>query len=325
VSGDVRGLSNLFRGRPRTSGAVSEPPATDADQAGLRLALSTGNQPVDARAARDFLRSTAARGGKVVSVQTIYEQDKPAWAVVAVLMPGRAAMVLLGNELSQQHEAAAAVALRAALQDAADAGAELAQSLLPGKSETLARLLLDAGYETAATLAYLQKIVEPKRRRTRALPAGYRLVDRTRAFEEDVAEAVAASYEDTLDCPRLTGSRPMPDVLEGHRAAGLYRPEWWHVLYDPIGPCGVCLCSGLGERGEVGIELVYLGLSPRARGLGLAPALFGLAEEAAAATTGRLLALAVDAQNTPAIRLYEKYDMQLVQTRLAFVRDLNAA
>jgi ribosomal protein S18 acetylase RimI-like enzyme len=70
------------------------------------------------------------------------------------------------------------------------------------------------------------------------------------------------------------------------------------------------------------MELVYIGLSPAARGVGLGDYLVRLAMAKTAQSGLRVLTLAVDSVNTPAIRLYHRHGLSEVQRRHAMIKDL---
>ena len=86
-------------------------------------------------------------------------------------------------------------------------------------------------------------------------------------------------------------------------AVGRFEPDGWTAYYLDDQPVGVLLLNPFADRAE--LELVYLGLSPRFRGGGLARLWMNqaLARGKAQHYTGMLLA--VDELNTPAVRLYQ--------------------
>ncbi|NCF40274.1 MAG: GNAT family N-acetyltransferase [Planctomycetia bacterium] len=124
----------------------------------------------------------------------------------------------------------------------------------------------------------------------------------------------------------------VPDAKEsGHRLTLSYQQknsdetfgfalDWWHVLRIDGVPSGVLLFN----RGADGhsIELVYLGLVPMARGRGLGKTLltFGLA--ALDGDGARIVVLAVDRENQPAVRLYRRAGFRHSVRRTAMVHPL---
>jgi ribosomal protein S18 acetylase RimI-like enzyme len=113
-----------------------------------------------------------------------------------------------------------------------------------------------------------------------------------------------ATYASSLDMPELEGARSLDDIIEGHRAAGRFMPANWQVGQVAGHPeiAVVLLLSDVPDRDVW--EVVYLGLTPAARGRGLGRAAIARALELAGQHVSRL-ELAVDTRNRPATRLYE--------------------
>ena len=114
-------------------------------------------------------------------------------------------------------------------------------------------------------------------------------------------------------------------MIAGHKAAGEFDPRLWHLLcaegHDE--PLGVLLLAR-SARSDA-LELVYLGVTPAARGQGLGELMMRQALAVAAASGCGLLSLAVDARNAPALKLYYRSGMSRVCTRVALLRDLRDA
>ena len=104
--------------------------------------------------------------------------------------------------------------------------------------------------------------------------------------------------------PELEGVRSLDDVIAGHRATGRFVPHRWRLgrVPDEPGTAVVLLLSDIPDRDVW--EVVYLGLTPPARGRGLGRAAIAHALELAHPHASRL-ELAVDIRNSPATRLYE--------------------
>ena len=158
--------------------------------------------------------------------------------------------------------------------------------------------------------------------------------------------AIEATYEGTLDCPGLRGVRTMAEVVEGHVGAGVFEPGMWRVVWDRgaddeagspriairglrggeggVGrPAGVLCVNRVPEGGGRGaFEVVYLGVSPGYRGLGLGGALLERAIEAAARAGGERVVLSVDAANEPALMLYRRFGFGETGRKVAWIRDL---
>lgn len=116
------------------------------------------------------------------------------------------------------------------------------------------------------------------------------------------AELLLATYDGTLDCPELNGTRSGADVLAGYTAGGVGD---WFVVARGGEPVGVLMFSSPAVLGVV--ELGYLGLIPAARGAGLGGAIVRFALRHAAATGADAVSLSVDVRNRPAVRLYADF------------------
>ena len=104
--------------------------------------------------------------------------------------------------------------------------------------------------------------------------------------------------------PELEGARSLDDIVEGYRAAGqLVADRWWlgRIQGKPEAAAVLLLAEIPGR--DVW-EVIYLGLTPSARGCGLGLAVVQRALELAQGHVPRL-ELAVDRRNTPALRLYD--------------------
>jgi ribosomal protein S18 acetylase RimI-like enzyme len=130
---------------------------------------------------------------------------------------------------------------------------------------------------------------------------------RWRPFEPAIAaefrEVMQATYVGSLDMPELEGARGLDDILAGHRAAGLFVPERWRLGRVPGEPEAAAVLLMAEAPGRDVWEVVYLGLTPAARGRGLGLAAIRHALELARGRAS-YLELAVDLRNTPAVRLY---------------------
>ena len=134
------------------------------------------------------------------------------------------------------------------------------------------------------------------------------------------ADAVLASYEDTLDCPKLFGLRDPPDILAGHRATGRFDPSLWTLLRVDTKPVGVVLLNPFPEQRT--IELVYLGLAPVVRGRGFGRQLLRHALHLLQGRRERVVTLAVDENNGPALKIYREAGFRSELRRVALIRSL---
>lgn len=229
----------------------------------------------------------------------------------------------------------------------------LAQALLETRESDALIAFRQAGFTQVGDLAYLRRVAPPPgpSRVPARPPDGFEVqsVAAMRAsgrsateIEQALLEALDRSYIDTADCPELCGLRSTSDVLSSHRAVGRYDPHLWWVFTVQGRPEGCLLFSVSPEQDSV--ELVYLGLSPVLRGLGLgASALHhglrvvhgrataehdaGFVSGAEAASSrclvgGGGVTCAVDTRNEPALRLYRRFGFQRFAVRVPLVLKL---
>jgi RimJ/RimL family protein N-acetyltransferase len=148
---------------------------------------------------------------------------------------------------------------------------------------------------------------------------GLHFVARAGEEPQRLAALLEQTYVDTLDCPGLDGVRPMDEVLEGYRQQGQHRPQDWYIVQDEGVDIGALLLTE--HPGVDNWELVYMGLVPAARGRGCGLRIIRFALDVAAQEGAQRLVLAVDAENIPALRAYERagfivWDQRIVYARL---------
>ena len=256
--------------------------------------------------------------------------------------PHRAPADVLGDHAQQTAERVAC--LRAASHELAGTmpDAFVMLQALPDPADAWAvEAFRAAGWLEVGVLSYLQRPLflpaidraapsDASDPQTPDLPPGVTLhsIHRPHPGGDDylpLLRAMERSYIDTLDCPALCGIRPSADVLDSHLSAGRWTPTGWTLVRVDGEPEGCVLLSRTSEQDSV--ELVYLGLGPRVRGLGLGKKLLrsGIAQiQGGARGNGdyrgvRTLTCAVDQSNTPAIRVYHALGYQQHAVRMAFV------
>jgi ribosomal protein S18 acetylase RimI-like enzyme len=124
------------------------------------------------------------------------------------------------------------------------------------------------------------------------------------ALESEFRSVLLATYVGSLDMPELDGARSLEDILEGHRASGRFLAERWWLGRIPGEPAAAAILLMAEVPGRDAWEVVYLGLTPAARGRGLGHATLSHALELARPHVARI-ELAVDVRNRPAVRLYQ--------------------
>jgi ribosomal protein S18 acetylase RimI-like enzyme len=248
------------------------------------------------------------------------------WAVLPILSAGRTMLLFAPSDAPPPNLApAVGELLETVCSQFASRNIQLAQALLDPGDEPGRRVLESHGFVRMAELIYLNALI----RRPLSPPAlaGDLLVlnyaPETHAL---FAQAIGASYEKSLDCPGLNGVRNIEDIIAGHKVSGEFDPRHWYVLCQRGAqgkeevPLGVLLINRL-PRGE-SAELVYLGLAPAARGRGFGEWMMRRAFTTAASMGVARLSLAVDSLNAPALKLYYRFGMSRIGSKVAMMRRL---
>jgi mycothiol synthase len=312
----VATLSNLLGFRGERDDAVYVRPLAESDL-GVAMALLAGVRPGDP-GAHDLRTFAEGRDADLASMRGLFAGDALRWTVLPMPSPGGVLMLLLPTDpLSPAACVSAIDLLRGTAKAYLGSGGRLVQSLVPGDAPTPQSLLLRSGFRRLTELLYLHK---PIRRPPPAeLPAGFTWVRFDESRHDRFADTIAASYVDSLDCPGLSGTRSMREVMAGHRAAGAFDPDLWFLLHDGTSDVGVILLSVIPESGH--LELTYLGVPAASRGRGFGDLMVRHAIATAFARGFDTLTLAVDSGNAPALRLYQRYGLRRSHARTAFVYD----
>ncbi|MFG0306452.1 MAG: GNAT family N-acetyltransferase [Phycisphaerales bacterium JB040] len=295
--------------------------------------LVGGSGVRQARGARNLIEAAPAHGIDLDLFFACRVGETVGPVCLAVPGPGKTAVLFLSEpaatpETDDDAERRAA-AVRAAVVHLTDHRPELRLlQALPGPGEGWAIEALEGGGLTRiAALSYLRRPITREDRSlcVEAWPEGISVTPVGRLGDPDdhavLAAALLASYEDTLDCPELCGLRDLSDIIESHRAAGQFDPALWRLVRRHGEPVGCCLLNRNPSLDTV--ELVYLGLSARVRGLGLGGLLLrDSVARAAALSPEPTLTCAVDERNGPALRLYERFGFERFDTKLAYIKGL---
>ena len=134
---------------------------------------------------------------------------------------------------------------------------------------------------------------------------------------EPIASTLLATYENTQDCPELTGARTDEDLLSGFCGWAASYPKWWFLARHGGEPVGVVLLEVGTEPGA--LELNYLGLVPAVRGRGWSSSMVHFALGFAAAEGTSVVTLSVDIRNEPALRLYARHGFRDYERRKVFL------
>jgi ribosomal protein S18 acetylase RimI-like enzyme len=121
--------------------------------------------------------------------------------------------------------------------------------------------------------------------------------------EGEFRSVLQATYYGSLDMPELEGVRSLDEILLGHRSAGRFVAERWQLGHLPGEPEAAAVLLMAEIPGRNVWEIIYLGLTPPARGRGLGREALQHALKLAQPHVP-WVELAVDLRNKPATRLY---------------------
>lgn len=124
----------------------------------------------------------------------------------------------------------------------------------------------------------------------------------TAALKSRFTRIVERTYAGTLDCPVLAENRTGEESLDSHRATGRFDPEAWRVYHSQGDDVGVLLLAEHPERDTW--EVAYLGVVREERGRGIGRKILEDGLRLAGRSGSSAIEIAVDAGNTPALRLY---------------------
>jgi len=320
----VGALSNfsLFRRqRPAEPGPLVLRQARPSEyEAAIRLILDPAPSFSAEAQVKEFVRLAATSADPAGGVWLAETSVRLESALLPVVSAGRTMLLFIPSDLRAPTRRDATTRLiDAACARAAAAGVHLAQTLLDPRDDSAANLLMACHFSRLAELIYLQGAV-PDHSPLPPLPGRTRWAPYSPATHTLFCDTILRIYDQSLDCPGLNGMRDIEDVIAGHKATGEFDPARWLLLVEDAAPLGVMLLSPV-PRGDA-VEVVYLGLVPDARGRGLGDFMMKHAAHVVAQSPCSRLSLAVDAGNTPALKLYWRHGLQTICRKLAMLRDL---
>jgi GNAT superfamily N-acetyltransferase len=302
------------------------PALPDEVHPALGMILGGGGKLADDQQVAEFLAFADQRRIVISDLWIAASGGVMLWAILPIVSPGRTTLLFAPSDPPHPHIVPAAGALLDTVCNKYAANdVQLAQVLLDPADDAGRRMLEAHGFRRMAELIYLHAAVR-RPLPPPELPADLAQMNYTPQTHALFANAILASYQQSLDCPALNGVRRIEDIIAGHKAGGEFDPRHWYVLCDrnkPIEettPIGVLLLSRL-PRGD-SAELVYLGLAPSARGKSLGDWMMRRAFTTAASMGVARLSLAVDSINAPALKLYYRFGMAKMGSKVAMMRKL---
>jgi ribosomal protein S18 acetylase RimI-like enzyme len=323
--GDGGRLSDNHQGGRFASDAVQIRPVQRAEvHASLQLILGSSGRPASEEHVVDFLRYAVYRQLDLNDIWLAARGRKLVWAILPVISPGKTMLLFSPTHVPPaEQDTSVCPLVERVLEHYQTRAVELAQVLLDPGDAGAVELFKACRFEPLAELIYLDRDVRGRGAAV-APPNGFTFETYSAGNHAAFARAVAATYEESLDCPRLNGRRSIDDVLEGHKAAGEFDPKLWFLLRDGSvagSVAGGVMLLNRSTRTD-SLELVYLGLAPHYRGKKLGDVMMRQALATAASIGSRRLSLAVDSMNAPALRLYQRHGMTRLCSRIALLRDL---
>jgi ribosomal protein S18 acetylase RimI-like enzyme len=222
---------------------------------------------------------------------------------LAVINPGKTAMFFVSPARTDAESCRASALIDTVSGGLTSAGVHLAQTLLDVHDRDEEDVFARAGFHRLATLSYLER------------PLRARVAPTAPQWPGDIT---LQGYQPSLH--GLRGCRETSDILDGHRAAGAFDASLWTLLLIDDRPSGALLLNPAVDGS--GIELVYLGLAPWARGRKLGQRLLRHGLLQATRRPERVMTLAVDEANAPALALFQREHFRPVLRRVAMIRSL---
>lgn len=288
----------------------------------LRLILAGSGAGNDDEPVIEFLAMAVARGLDLKAIWVAVDSaENVQWAALPMPLAGRAMLVMTPPRMRPGIRSQHVVAIvQGVLEDAAKSGVQMVQALVDPSHRAVQRTLIESGFLEIAELIYLARQVRTPLA-GRLIPEKYHLWHYNASTHERFRKCIERTYIESQDCPGLSGKRDMEDILAGHKAAGEFDPNLWTLVSDVSETdFGVILLNRLHRR--EGYELVYIGLTPEARGEGLADALLRMSFNLLAGEGGGTIVTACDANNAPARKLYNRHGFGYLYSRHALVREL---
>jgi len=303
-----------------TSTTLKHPPIVQVPtrQREDALALIFCRLPADDRADQIKEFSSAIGSGDILpgGLLGAYRNNRLVGAVFSQVQPGKTAAVWPPRVVPGEPRITSEKLLEATCDFLENQDVYLAQALIATDSASDKVLLRSGGFKPLADLLYLVSLLEDF---PDAPPPGPLRFEPYTADDHDrLARIIEATYEQTLDCPRLGGARRTEDVLAGYRCVGLFNPGHWLIVRHRGDDVGCLLLADHPEHGN--IELLYMGVVASARRNGWGMDITRHAQWLAAEATRQRLVLAVDAANTPAIDMYTAVGFQTWDRRSVYMR-----
>ncbi len=293
--------------------------ATGDDRPHVLALLLTGRASGDEAAVGSFVAFAGDHHLSIEGLWAAWRGDTPIAAMLIVPSPGRTAMVFVSPMTGSATQPVVTGLARVVCATQDLNCVTMLQSLLDLPQHREAQALATAGFERLAELIYMQRPADAPEVPLQ-LDSSLELVHWSDQHRGHFADAIMASYEQTLDCPGLVGLRQIDDIIAGHKATGEFSPNLWFALRCDDQPVAVMLLNVVPRRQSM--ELVYLGVSATWRGRGIGRRLLAHGLGLAGRQKATNIILAVDQRNKPALRLYRSLRFTSTTRKLAMIYNL---
>ena len=240
---------------------------------------------------------------------------KPLAAALMLASPGKAGMIFYSSPLDCDADILVQL-VRTVAQTSIGTGIRFVQALVDPAASADLRVLVQAGYQLLADLIYMRRELDAQS--LVHTPSEDLYTWRTYGdFDEgELATVIAATYEQSLDCPGLAGVRRMEDIIATHKSCGLFSPDNWWVLEQGGRPAACILVNEYPVT--MAVDVVYLGVTVPFRGRGISRLMLHRAGRLAMERAYSTMTLAVDSRNPYALRVYEAEQFMETGRRLAY-------
>ncbi|MBP5979531.1 MAG: GNAT family N-acetyltransferase [Halomonas sp.] len=214
----------------------------------------------------------------------------------------------LGNATAQlwlprQQGRAAQALLQAAYRWIAEQRITFCHTVLPSGHYAWETTLLAHNMTRLAELYYLSGSITSPLASSAHKPAAIQLQAFTELDESAQKALIDGVSQASLDCPDLREALSAETLLAGFYQKAPYAPHHWYSVHVDSQPVGVLLLSPLKDRCW---ELLLMGVVPHWRSKGIGREVLQTAFRLALQEGATEIILTVDAQNTPAQRLYQQ-------------------
>jgi ribosomal protein S18 acetylase RimI-like enzyme len=308
--------------RNRESSRVIEPAREDELAAAIRLAfrhLDSQDRETRLTNALEMIRRKELNPAGIIVVR---EAAGLRGALICQPMPGASGLIWPPQTIPRNHRDTEAQLIQFACRWLAGEGAKLVQSLLLPEESGLARPLEHHGFAKITRLCYLRHQLNlPATSFQEAERLIYQFYDSCES--ELFHQTLLRTYEQTLDCPEVSGVRTVEEIIAGHKSQGIHNPRHWWLAFQEGRPAGILLLAEMVDG--KGWDILYLGVVPEARRQGFGRELIRKALREAKSAAAPQLTLAVDARNRPAYNLYQQLGFEAFDEREVYLRRLKQA